>query len=64
MILFLKELPVFKGIAGNLLSALADRSPVDVNVRDRVSFPDENPILIIAHGQVTLKKMKMKRSAS
>ncbi len=56
MILFLKELPVFKGIAGNLLSALADKiSPLDINVRDRVNFPDENPILIVAHGQVTLK---------
>ncbi|MEI9919984.1 MAG: HEAT repeat domain-containing protein [Bacteroidota bacterium] len=56
MILFMKELPVFKGIAGNLLSALADKiTPLDVNVRDRVNFPDENPILIVAHGQVTLK---------
>lgn len=56
MILFLKELPVFRGIAGNLLSALADKiTPLDVNVRDRVNFPDENPILIVAHGQVTLK---------
>jgi AAA family ATP:ADP antiporter len=56
MILFLKELPVFKGIAGNLLSALADKiTPLDVNVRDRVTFPDENPILIVAHGSVTLK---------
>lgn len=56
MILFMKELPVFKGIAGNLLSALADKiSPLDINVRDRVSFPDENPILIVAHGEVTMK---------
>ncbi|HZY80657.1 MAG TPA: hypothetical protein VFE50_14135 [Cyclobacteriaceae bacterium] len=56
MILFLKELPVFKGIAGNLLSALADKiSPLDINVRDKVNFPDENPILIVAHGQVKLK---------
>jgi hypothetical protein len=56
MILFMKELPIFKGIAGNLLSALADKiAPMDVNVRDKVTFPDENPILIVAHGQVTLK---------
>lgn len=56
MVLFMKELPVFKGISGNLLSALADKiTPLDVNVRDRVNFPDENPILICAHGQVTLK---------
>jgi AAA family ATP:ADP antiporter len=56
MILFMKELPVFKGIAGNLLSALADKiTPLDINVRDRVNFPDENPILIVAHGQVTMK---------
>jgi len=56
MILFMKELPVFKGIAGNLLSALADKiTPLDINVRDRVTFPDENPILIVAHGSVILK---------
>lgn len=56
MILFMKELSVFKGIAGNLLSALADKiTPLDINVRDRVTFPDENPILIVAHGQVTMK---------
>ena len=56
MILFMKDLPVFKGIAGNLLSALADKiTPLDVNMRDKVNFPDENPILIVAHGQVTLK---------
>ncbi|MEJ0030763.1 MAG: HEAT repeat domain-containing protein [Bacteroidota bacterium] len=56
MILFMKELPVFKGIAGNLLSALADKiTPLDINVRDRVNFPDENPILIVAHGKVTMK---------
>ncbi|HMJ67991.1 MAG TPA: hypothetical protein VK508_03815 [Cyclobacteriaceae bacterium] len=56
MILFMKELPVFKGIAGNLLSALADKiAPMDINVRDKVTFPDENPILIVAHGQVTMK---------
>jgi hypothetical protein len=56
MILFMKELPVFKGIAGNLLSALADKiSALDINVRDKVAFPDENPILIVAHGQVKIK---------
>lgn len=56
MILFLKELPVFKGIAGNLLSALADKiMPLDINVRDKVTFPDENPILIVAHGSVQMK---------
>lgn len=56
MILFMKELPVFKGIAGNLLSALADKiSPLDINVRDRVNFPDENPIIIVAHGTVVMK---------
>lgn len=56
MVLFLKELPVFKGIAGNLLSALADKiQPLDINVRDKVNFPDENPILIVAHGEVRLK---------
>ncbi len=56
MILFLKELPVFKGIAGNILSALADKiMPLDIGTRDRVNFPDENPILIVAHGTVTMK---------
>jgi ATP:ADP antiporter, AAA family len=56
MILFMKGLPVFKGIAGNLLSALADKiTPLDINVRDRVIFQDENPILIVAHGEVRLK---------
>jgi hypothetical protein len=56
MVLFLKELPAFKGIAGNVLSALVDKiMPLDLNARDKAMLNDENPILIVAHGAIKLK---------
>jgi len=58
MVMFIKQLPVFKGISGNLLSDLADKIvPIDLNAKEKVVFNsnDElNPILIVALGQVKL----------
>lgn len=58
MVLFIKQLPAFEGIAGNLLSDLADKiQPLDLKTRDRLKFSpvEEMPILIVAHGEVKLK---------
>lgn len=58
MVFFLKELKVFKGIGGAVLSDLADKIiPIDLNTRDRIVLNnvDELPILICAHGEVRLK---------
>ena len=58
MVLFIKQLPAFRGIAGNLLSDLADKiQPIDLKTHDRVVFNanEETPILICAHGEVKLK---------
>jgi hypothetical protein len=58
MVLFIKQLPAFRGIAGNLLSELADKiQPLDLKTRDRAMIqPGEDmPILVIAHGEVNLK---------
>jgi hypothetical protein len=58
MVFFLKELRVFKGIGGSVLSDLADKIiPIDLNTRDRIVLNnvDELPIIICAHGAVRLK---------
>lgn len=58
MVLFIKTLPVFKGISGNLISELADKIvALEIKTREKVTFdPTENaPILIMAHGEVRLK---------
>jgi hypothetical protein len=58
MVFFLKELAVFKGIGGSVLSDLADKIiPIDLNTRDRIVLNnvDELPIIICAHGEVRLK---------
>jgi len=58
MVLFIKLLPAFKGIAGNILADLADKiQPIDLKTRDKVVFSnsEETPILIVAHGEVRLK---------
>lgn len=58
MVLFIKALPAFKGISGNLISELADKViPVEMKPREKVTFDlNENaPILILAHGEVKLK---------
>lgn len=58
MVLFIKQLPPFKDIPGNLLSDLTDKiTPIDLNTRDKVVFSpaEDAPILIVAHGEVALK---------
>ena len=59
MVLFIKQLPVFQGISGNLISGLADKiSPVTLNPKDKIVLneQDENqPILIVAHGVAKIK---------
>ncbi|HRX00353.1 MAG TPA: cyclic nucleotide-binding domain-containing protein, partial [Cyclobacteriaceae bacterium] len=58
MVMFIKEMPAFKGIEGNLLADLADKiMPVNLKPGDKVAFDSNlpSPILITAHGQVTLK---------
>jgi len=57
MVMFIKQMPVFKGIDGNLLSDLADKIvPVNLKAGDKLVF-DANepcPILIVAHNEITL----------
>jgi AAA family ATP:ADP antiporter len=58
MVLFIKQLPPFKDIPGNLLSDLTDKiNPLDLNARDKAVFAagEDAPILIVAHGEVILK---------
>ena len=59
MVLFIKQLPVFKGISGNLISGLADKIiPVTLNPRDKLVLnegEDNQPILIVAHGTAKIK---------
>jgi AAA family ATP:ADP antiporter len=58
MVLFIKQLPAFKDIPGNLLSDLTDKiNPIDLGARDKLMFSptEDTPILIIAHGEVALK---------
>ena len=54
MVLFIKQLPVFKDVSGSLISDLADKiSHVTLNKGDKIVLneAEENqPILIIAHG--------------
>lgn len=57
MVLFIKELAPFKGISGNVLSALVDKiMPLDLNAREKATMNDENPILIVAHGSIKLRQ--------
>ncbi len=58
MVMFIKELPVFKNIPGNLLSDLADKiQPVTLKKGDRIQFNpnEEAPILIVADGEFQLQ---------
>lgn len=58
MVMFIKQLKIFKGIEGNMLSDLADKIvPVTLNTGDRIVFEENesNPILIVAHGEVKLQ---------
>jgi len=58
MIMFIKQLPIFKNIHGALISDLADKiHPLDLPAGDKMKFnPDDHnsPILIIAHGEVNM----------
>ena len=72
MIMFIKQLKIFKNIEGNLLSDLADKiTPVTLNRGNQIVFDDNepNPILITAHGQVELntengEKINLPRGAA
>jgi AAA family ATP:ADP antiporter len=58
IVFFLKELAIFRGIGGSVLSDLADKViPIDLNTRDKIVLNnvDELPIIICAHGEVRLK---------
>jgi ATP:ADP antiporter, AAA family len=58
IVFFLKELAIFKGIGGSVLSDLADKViPIELNTRDKIVLNnvDELPIIICAHGEVRLK---------
>ncbi|MBK5279178.1 MAG: HEAT repeat domain-containing protein [Bacteroidia bacterium] len=59
MVLFIKQLPVFKGISGNLVSDLADKIiPVTLKLKDKLVLNEEEdnqPILILAHGSAKMK---------
>jgi len=57
MVMLIKKLPIFKNISGRILSDLADKiNPITLNDRDKLVIqPGENPILIQAFGDVTLK---------
>ncbi len=59
MVLFIKQLPVFKGISGNLISGLADKiTPLTLSTREKVNvndIDDNQPILIAAHGSVKMR---------
>ncbi|HCM75176.1 MAG TPA: hypothetical protein DIS90_02255 [Cytophagales bacterium] len=59
MVMFIKQLKMFKGIEGNLLSDLADKIvPVTLKPNDKVVFEasEPSPILIVAHGEITLEQ--------
>lgn len=57
MVMLIKKLPAFHGISGKILSDLADKIvPITLNPGERTVIPaGENPILIQAFGNSTLK---------
>jgi ATP:ADP antiporter, AAA family len=59
MVMFLKQLPVFKDIHGTLLSDLSDKIvPVELQTGEKIKFTSDDvnsPIFIVAHGEVKLK---------
>lgn len=59
MVMFLKQLPVFKNIHGTLLSDLSDKIvPVELQLGEKLKFSTgdlNSPIFIVAHGEVKLK---------
>ena len=60
MVILIKNLSVFKNISGRILSDLADKIiPITLNANDKLIIQsDENPILIQAFGEVTLKNQQ------
>lgn len=58
MVMFIKQLPIFRNIHGSLVSDLADKiTPVDLPAGENVKFNPEDhnaPIIIVAHGEVDL----------
>jgi len=58
MVMFIKKLPAFNRISGKVLSDLSDKiMPVTLNARDKLMLNStETPILIVASGEVILKK--------
>jgi HEAT repeat protein len=60
MVMFLKDLPEFKNMGGNLLTDLAEKiTPITLKPGERHEFnPDEenSPVFIVAHGAVKLKR--------
>jgi ATP/ADP translocase len=59
MVMFIKQLTVFKNLHGSVLSDLADKiTPIELEFAEKLKFdPDEqnNPIFILSHGEVTLR---------
>jgi hypothetical protein len=59
MVMFLKQLPVFKNIHGTLLSDLSDKIiPYELHLGEKLKFSTDDvnaPIFIVAHGEVKLK---------
>jgi CRP-like cAMP-binding protein len=58
MVMFIKKLPAFNLISGKVLSDLSDKIiPVTLNTRDKLMINSaETPILIVASGNVRIKK--------
>ncbi len=58
MVMFIKKLPAFNLISGKVLSDLSDKiMPVTLNTRDKLMINSaETPILIVASGNVRIKK--------
>jgi ATP:ADP antiporter, AAA family len=59
MVMFLKQMPIFKGIHGTLLSDLSDKiQPVELQLGEKLKFSTSDistPIFIVAHGEIKLK---------
>jgi ATP:ADP antiporter, AAA family len=59
MVMFIKQLDVFKGIHGSILSDLADKiTPIELQFAETIKINNKdqyNPIIIVAHGEVKLK---------
>lgn len=60
MVMFLKQIPVFKNIHGTLLADLSDKIvPHELQLGEKLKFTQDainNPIFIVAHGEVKVKK--------